>query len=133
MKKTRTFEIIDKEEFIKSIREIMLKEFFNEEIKEKEKERKRKKNKHLLNLMKEKEKEIEDKLTIEEAKNIVVPILEEKQKDGKILINHKDFKEILEELNKRIVSNILVQLTKEGLIESAYDSEQNDFIFWVKD
>ncbi|NBT08684.1 MAG: hypothetical protein EBS98_07780, partial [Chitinophagia bacterium] len=39
---------------------------------------------------------------------------------------------ILEELNSRLVSNILNSLVNKGLIESAYDSDTNDFVFWVK-
>ena len=32
-----------------------------------------------------------------------------------------------------MVSNILNQLVQKGLVESAFDTESNDFIFWVKD
>jgi len=32
-----------------------------------------------------------------------------------------------------MVSNIINSLVKKGLIETAFDSEKNDFIFWVKD
>lgn len=126
----KLYEIVDEEEFIKSIREIMLEHFFKEV---KKKKTNCKKNKQLIHLMKEHGGNLEKKLTIEETKSIASPILKQKQKDGKTFITHKDFREILEELNKRIISNILVELTKEGVIESAFDNEQNDFIFWVKD
>jgi regulator of PEP synthase PpsR (kinase-PPPase family) len=49
------------------------------------------------------------------------------------IINEKIFTDILEALNARLVSNILSNLNKRGLIESAYDDELNDFVFWVKE
>lgn len=39
---------------------------------------------------------------------------------------------ILEELNSRLVSNILSQLVQKGVLDSAFDSVTNDFIFWIK-
>jgi predicted transcriptional regulator len=45
----------------------------------------------------------------------------------------KDFMKFLELLNDRLVSNILNNLANMGLVESAYDSDSNDFIFWIKD
>jgi hypothetical protein len=32
-----------------------------------------------------------------------------------------------------MVSNILTKLVSDGIIESAFDTEKNDFIFWVKE
>jgi hypothetical protein len=32
-----------------------------------------------------------------------------------------------------MVSNILNSLVNKGLVETAYDAEANDFIFWVSD
>jgi hypothetical protein len=32
-----------------------------------------------------------------------------------------------------MISNILNSLVNKGVLDSAYDSDQNDFIFWVKD
>ena len=43
------------------------------------------------------------------------------------------FDEILIQLNQRMVSNIVRGLVKKGVVDSAFDSERNDFIFWVKD
>lgn len=49
------------------------------------------------------------------------------------LINDKIFVNIIESLNSRMISNILSSLVSKGLVESSYDSETNDFVFWVKD
>lgn len=48
-------------------------------------------------------------------------------------ITDKIFTQIIEDFNSRLVSNLLTQLVNKGLIESSYDAEANDFIFWVKD
>jgi hypothetical protein len=32
-----------------------------------------------------------------------------------------------------MISNILNSLVNKGVLDSAYDSDQNDFIFWVKE
>lgn len=43
------------------------------------------------------------------------------------------FLHIIEKLNDRMVSNVLNSLVQKGLVESAFDTESNDFIFWIKD
>lgn len=47
------------------------------------------------------------------------------------LINDSIFMEIIQGLNDRMVSNVLANLVSKGLVESAYDSEINDFVFWA--
>ena len=54
-------------------------------------------------------------------------------KETRYIIDEKIFENILEALNSRLVSNLLASLSKQGLIESAYDESLNDFVFWVKD
>lgn len=49
------------------------------------------------------------------------------------IIDENLFAQIIEDLNSRMVSNILNQLVKKGIVESAFDTETNDFIFWIKD
>jgi hypothetical protein len=49
------------------------------------------------------------------------------------VMNHNMFLSIIESLNGRMVSNILNNLVNKGLVETAYDIEVNDFIFWVDD
>lgn len=39
---------------------------------------------------------------------------------------------VLEELNSRLVSNILAQLVNKNILETAFDNEKNDFVFWIK-
>lgn len=54
-------------------------------------------------------------------------------KEVRYIIDEKIFSDILEALNSRLVSNLLANLSKQGLVESAYDESLNDFVFWIKD
>ena len=56
-----------------------------------------------------------------------------KTKETEYYINDKILFSLLESFNTRMVSNILNKLSNDGLLESAFDEEKNDFIFWVKD
>ena len=47
-------------------------------------------------------------------------------------LKEKDYNIILEQLSERMVSNIVRGLVKKGLVESAFDDEKNEFVFWVK-
>jgi len=127
MKKQRIYEITDIDEFVKSLRSIILENFYEEEDKKKS-------TSEFDSLMKSKRKKIEEKLTIQEAENIIRPMLKTVVNNiGEIehTISHKGFKKMLDELNKRVISNILIELSAEGLIESGFDEEKNDFIFWI--
>ena len=48
-------------------------------------------------------------------------------------LTDSQFMKFLELLNDRMVSNILNNLANMGLVESAYDNDSDDFIFWIKD
>ena len=94
------------------------------------------KNPFFSKLSSEEEKELDTILSLNEAKVIIVSLAEiqkhKKTNDKSYLIDDKIFIDILQDLNTRLVSNILVSLTTKGLIESAYDSSLDDFVFWVK-
>lgn len=47
-------------------------------------------------------------------------------------LNDGLFMDLLDKLNDRMVSNILSGLVEKGLVESAFDEESNDFVFWIK-
>ena len=81
-------------------------------------------------------KEMERLLPAKETVQIITAGIKKRlSKDGEIefTVTNRAFKKILEELNARMVSNILAKLSSEGLIETAFDSEKNDFVFWVSD
>lgn len=80
--------------------------------------------------------ELDKVLSFDESKIIVIDILKKQRnkKDSKIryLLNDDLFAKIIESLNDRMVSNILNSLVNKGLVETAYDAEANDFVFWIK-
>lgn len=49
------------------------------------------------------------------------------------LISRNKYMEMIETFNSRLVSNMLNTLVNKGVLESAYDIEENDFVFWVKE
>ena len=49
------------------------------------------------------------------------------------IMNNDMFLTIIESLNDRMVSNLLNSLVNRGFVETAYDDEAEDFVFWVKD
>jgi hypothetical protein len=76
-------------------------------------------------------------LTYEEcllmARNLIKIKTSKKTKKESYYVNDIILNEMLECFNSRMVSNILAKLVNDGLLDSAYDSDKNDFIFWVKD
>lgn len=81
--------------------------------------------------------EFNESLSQEEAttiiKQFVTKQINRKTKQIRYLITNDSYIKILENLNARMVSNILNSLVNKGFLESAYDTESNDFVFWVKD
>ena len=86
----------------------------------------------------ENEKEEFDKILSYQESLVIIKenIKKEKNKKTKkyrYLLNDTIFADIVHQLNERMTSNIVNGLVQKGLIETAFDSESNDFIFWVKD
>lgn len=89
-------------------------------------------------LIQDSEKDEFDRLLSYSESLVIVKELLKKQKHKstkkiRYILNDSIFAEIVKNLNERIVSNIINSLSQKGLIESAFDSELNDFVFWVKD
>ena len=81
--------------------------------------------------------EMDQTLTKEESlaivKNHAKKKTNKKTKITKYYITEKILFDIIEDLNARMISNILMALVNKGVLESAFDTDQNDFIFWLKD
>lgn len=75
--------------------------------------------------------EINDCLSYKEALAISKEFV--KIKKNTIIITEKLYSRYLESLTARLTSNLLSNMVKKGTLESAFDSETNDFIFWTKD
>lgn len=85
----------------------------------------------------EDQEELDKILSFDESK-IIVNTLVKKQKHKltsniRYMINDSIFEKIIYSLNDRMVSNILNGLVNKGIVETAYDNETNDFVFWIKD
>lgn len=65
--------------------------------------------------------------------NYVRKRVNKKTKKSSYYITDKILMDIIEALNSRMVSNILNNLVNKGVIESAYDSDIDDFVFWIKE
>ncbi len=79
--------------------------------------------------------ELDSLLSFEESKIIVLNHLKKQKHKTKFkrryLLNDKLYLDIVCSLNDRMVSNVLNSLVNKGLVESAYDNESNDFVFWI--
>lgn len=67
------------------------------------------------------------------AKNLIKIKTSKKTKKESYYVNDIILTQMLESFNSRMVSNILAKLVSDGLLDSAFDTEKNDFIFWTVD
>lgn len=86
----------------------------------------------------ENEREEFDKVLSPQESLVIVKEFVKKQKNKKTkeiryTLNDAIFAEIIHSLNDRMVSNIINSLVQKGLVETAFDNESNDFVFWIKD
>ena len=81
--------------------------------------------------------ELEKILSHNEAISIISEIVRKqtnkRTQEKRYLINDALFADIIKGLHTRMVSNILNNLVNKGLVETSYDSEIDDFVFWVKE
>ena len=92
---------------------------------------------HLVeNMPEEQQEEMNSILSLSEARAIFKPFVRQqrhkKTLNIKTSILESDYDTILRQLSERMISNIVRNLVSRGLVESAFDEEKNDFIFWVK-
>ncbi len=92
----------------------------------------------LIDDIKAQDQEEFEKVLSHQESLVIIKELVKKQKNRKTkeiryTINDSIFADIVFKLNDRMVSNIVMGLVQRGLIESAFDDDANDFVFWVKD
>jgi hypothetical protein len=91
----------------------------------------------LATLTKEELSEMDETLTHDESaiiiRNHAKKQINRKTKETRYCLTDEILQSIIEDLNSRMVSNILNTLVNKGVLDSAFDTDQNDFIFWVKD
>lgn len=67
------------------------------------------------------------------AKGLFKKQVNRKTKKTRYVMTDDSFIEMVMLFNDRMVSNMLNGLVNKGLLETAFDTESNDFIFWIKD
>lgn len=80
--------------------------------------------------IKEQNFELEALLSEKESKSIASPFL--KMKGNKYVFSEKTLYKIIEKFNSRMISNSINILASKDIVDVAYDSELNDFVFWIK-
>ena len=89
----------------------------------------------LRELTTEEQDELDTVLTHDEsmiiAKNFVKKQTNKQTKETRYIVSEDVFLEMISSLNDRLVSNLIHNLVKKGLLETAYDDEKNDFVFWA--
>lgn len=56
-----------------------------------------------------------------------------KTKKIRYLMNDLMFAAIIDNLNSRMISNMLNNLVNKGVLETGFDNDTNEFVFWIKD
>ena len=77
----------------------------------------------------EEKEEIDKVLNIKEVINISKDYIVFDEHEGTWSITEDKYEELLIEMNVRMTSNLLAITVSSGILESAYDSEINDFVF----
>jgi|TARA_B100001094_G_scaffold313145_1_gene350571 hypothetical protein len=81
---------------------------------------------------KEDDSEMDKLLPYKEVETIFGEFLHRREGEKAWFIKDGDYDVILVNISERMVSNIVRDLVNKGLVESAFDSDKNDFVFWVK-
>lgn len=91
----------------------------------------------LQDLLASERKELEEVLPQQESMTIFLEFCKinhnKKQKTKSYYITDKAYYGFIESLNSRLVSNMLSKMVNKGIIESAFDVDANDFVFWIKE
>ena len=66
------------------------------------------------------------------SKDYITYQTNKKTKEKRITITENDYMSMVEAFNSRMISNMLNRLVSKGIVDTAYDAEKNDFVFWLK-
>jgi hypothetical protein len=81
--------------------------------------------------------EIDKILSFDESKTIVSSFIRKQKhkstKEVRYILNDDLYMKVVSALNDRMVSNILNGLVNKGIVDTAYDEDKDDFIFWIKE
>jgi hypothetical protein len=65
-------------------------------------------------------------------KSLVKKQINKKTNQTRYIMSDDIFYEIIQRLNDRMVSNLLNSLVNKGIVDTAFDNDSNDFVFWIK-
>lgn len=89
---------------------------------------------HGVSRKKSVEENLDDFITLKQIESIVQDLsLDTDHNDDEIRINIDIYEDILEEVSTQIYGTALAKLAADGFLESAWDENLNDMVFWVKD
>lgn len=126
MKKNQVFEITDLDKFVECSRVLVFDSMGKDQTSTLDDMKYT-----LAELSPEEASELNDILSQEEAMIICKEFM--KHKHGAYFISNKKYVDLIDSLNSRLISNMLNNLVNKGLLETGFDHESNDFIFWIKD
>jgi hypothetical protein len=90
----------------------------------------------LASLNEEDRNELDTVLSYDESYNIAMETVKKqynkKTKETRYLISDETFVSMIDFMNERMISNMLNNLVNKGILESGFDNESNEFVFWIK-
>ena len=124
------FVIKDLEEFINASRRLVFQSFGHKTDDQFEIEN------MITDMSEQDQTELDTVLSYDESYSLAEPMLKKqtnkKTKETRYVLTEDLYMSIITALNDRLVSNILNSLVNKGLVETGYDDESNDFVFWIK-
>lgn len=80
--------------------------------------------------------ELDSILSYDESYTIAMETIKKqhnkKTKQTRYLISDESFLSMIGFLNERMISNMLNNLVNKGILESGFDNDSNEFVFWIK-
>lgn len=81
-------------------------------------------------LDKEEKEELDKYLSLKEVTTIATSFIRFDKRKKRYIITVGDYEKMVEAINSRLVSNIMMGLVRKGSLECGWDEERNDFCFW---
>ena len=78
----------------------------------------------------EEKEELDKYLSLKEVTTIAKSFIRFDKKKKQFIIGVGDYEQMVEAINSRLVSNIMMGLVRKGNLECGWDEEKNDFCFW---
>ena len=74
---------------------------------------------------------VEEVITDKEIEELILNHLVEKKHKTALIFTKKKYADFARKVNERLIYNMLRVLAKKDFVEVGFDSETNDFIFWI--